>query len=236
MLYKITLCGFWQNMDRIYECLHYDGKYGREIETFWVSGVALCLVGFFGVVGNVLSMVIILRSSLRKKVFNQLLAAMAFFDTLYIVSTGIEEGHYGMVCWENYKGVIPSMLYPYSNIGLLGSIYSTVMVSLERYLGMCYPFLKYRRNIWIYVITIVVVAFFYSLPRFFDVQFYIMDGSLYARYRTWNNESYRRHYYYGWARILVEDIIPLPIIIVLNTMIMVKVRKAPKISETANAV
>ena len=69
------------------EC-QYIGVWTKEVETefFWLSRVAL-FVGGFGLVGNALTLVVLIRSHLRKKPFFKLLRTLALYDLLFIVSS-----------------------------------------------------------------------------------------------------------------------------------------------------
>ena len=57
-------------------------KASDEAVVFWVEGVALGVVAFAGVIGNVLTCVVLGKISLNN-VFNQLIVMLCAFDTLY---------------------------------------------------------------------------------------------------------------------------------------------------------
>ena len=68
------------------EC-QYIGVWTKEVETefFWLSRIAL-FVGGFGLVGNALTLVVLIRSHLRKKPFFKLLLTLSLYDLFFIVS------------------------------------------------------------------------------------------------------------------------------------------------------
>ena len=74
---------------------------GREAEFFWLSGVALVLVGGVGLVGNVLTLLVLIKSHLRKKPFFKLLITLALYDLLFIVSYGTILGYRALACHPN---------------------------------------------------------------------------------------------------------------------------------------
>ena len=65
------------------EC-QYIGVWTKEVETefFWLSRVAL-FVGGFGLVGNALTLVVLIRSHLRKKPFFKLLRTLVYCQLWY---------------------------------------------------------------------------------------------------------------------------------------------------------
>jgi len=212
------------SMERLYECLKYEYKYGYEVEYFWISGVLLVVVSVLGLIGNTLSFAIFLRATFRKDIIYQLFMIMAFFDTVFIISLGIAYGYYSMACTDNYKTPIEHIATRISYLGLYGSIYSTLMVSIERYLGICHWNLTYKRKIWIYLIPILIITIGFNLPSFFDIELYRVNGTIDSSHKSWNDDTYRYRYYF-WASIFVEDIIPLPIITLLNICIVREVRR-----------
>ena len=83
----------------------------------------------------------------------------------------------------------------FASLGLSGSIYTTIMISIERNLALCHPFLKWRKNISLYLVTIVVIVGCYDFPYFFDLEYCTKKGSLGTKYKSWNDEMYRKRYY-----------------------------------------
>ena len=83
----------------IRQCLE-KRKRGR---VFWLSGVALVLVGGVGLVGNVLTLLVLIKSHLRKKPFFKLLITLALYDLLFIVSYGTILGYRALACHPNSR-------------------------------------------------------------------------------------------------------------------------------------
>ena len=198
------------------------------MEYFWVSGVLLVVFGFLGLIGNVLNLTILFRPILRKDVTYQLLIMLSLFDTIYIFSYALDIGYYSMACRDSYKDPVELVALRFQYIGLIGSIYTTVMISLERCLVMNECLNWYSRKIWIYIIPIITITLGYNIPFLFDHEFYRdSNGTLHFIAKNWNDETYK-YRYYGWSAIFVDDFIPLPIIIILNFFIIKKIRLGPK--------
>ena len=96
---------------------------------FWISGISLIVVGAIGLIGNTLNLIILLQSTFRKHVFYQLLGLMAVFDIIFTLAFAIEEGYTSLESTGNFREVLPFLSYNIAHIGLVGSIYTTVMVS-----------------------------------------------------------------------------------------------------------
>ena len=134
-----------------------------------VAGVLLFLVASLGLVGNVTSFVILLRQKVQKT-FHNLLFLLSTFDTVVRFFTII------MINYSNYyfqiyllsavilftlpnvktgmslalhQNAMPYIL-PVAHIGMVGSMFTTVAISLERYLAVVYPFAKFRSS-FIYI-------------------------------------------------------------------------------------
>ena len=125
-------------MEAWHHGLHHPVAEGKEAEFFWTSGVALVAVAILGFIGSNLILVVLCSSDFKKKVFYKLLMALALFDLFFILSYSTLLGYRAFSCGSP-DDVIYKITYPILNMALTGSIYMTMAVSLERYLGICHP-------------------------------------------------------------------------------------------------
>ena len=215
-----------------YDCLADPDKYGYEIEYFWVSGVLLSIVGVMGLAGNVVNLIVLCQHELRQKVFYKLLAVLSFFDTIFIIAYGIGIGYRCLACQPQNDNV-NDITYPFLNIGFAGSVYTTVAISLERYFAVCRPRLKNNRKTWIYVVPVIIVTFAYNLPRFFEHNYNIVNGTLESSRTEWSmRESYIQNYWF-WTAVSIEFVIPLCLLLMLNGGIILMIyRTSNKIRGT----
>lgn len=82
---------------------------------------------------------------------------------------------------------VPSLPYviPIAQIGLMGSVYCTIALALERFLAVCYPFLP-RRHVYstrTFIIPVISFSFLYNVPKFFELSVvYVQAGGGMANY------------------------------------------------------
>ena len=97
--------------------------------------------------------------------------ALACFDTTYIIMGGI---NYTFKAFDldtyAYTISFPYIIYPVTSISLCGTIFMTVAISIERFLGICYPLHlpPANRKAWYYVLPIFCLSILVNLPKFFE--------------------------------------------------------------------
>jgi len=143
----------------------------------------LNITGLLGLLGNVMSIIILSRPQMKSSV-NCLLIGLASFDTILIFTSILMFGLPAVYTYTDLYLVAFFMLkvFPYITpvvyaVGMIaqtGSVYLTLAVSMERYVAVCQP-LKARslctfgrsRRV---VIGLGLFAVLYNLPRFFEVR------------------------------------------------------------------
>ena len=206
---------------------------------WFFEGVLLLVIGIVGLIGNALSVYFFFRQKTHKA-FHNLLLTLAVFDTVYVVcaillfSVSKFSDEYGIF----YRMYLLPYLLPMAHIGLMGSVYFTLALSLERYLN-----LKNLRNgpcfqsSWKIIPPVVAFVVSYNVPRFFEfyVETEIVDGCFsdydddeddeevcsIERLALIKPTSLRTDPYYGriyvqWMTLLVEVVVPFAILVYLN--------------------
>lgn len=118
----------------------------HNVWDFWLSGVLLNVVGVVGILGNILSMVILSRPQMRSSI-NYLLIGLARCDTVLIVTSILLFGFRSIYPYTGYMFAynyyiypqIAPYVFPLATASQTASIYLTLMVSLERYVAVCHP-------------------------------------------------------------------------------------------------
>ena len=98
---------------------------------------------------------------------------LAVCDSLVIVTVILLKGM-PLILETSYQVYLYPYIYPLMNIAWTTSIYLTVILSLERYLGVCYrevakQFCTIRKTM-LYIAIIVVFSSVYNIPRFKEYQ------------------------------------------------------------------
>ncbi len=133
----------------------------------------------------------------------------------------------------------PNFLTCYSFTGRTGSLYIVVLITVERYLVVTHP-LKMKIYMSVYKTRVVasltcLVAVLSSLPRYFSVSLEVnqhfvkhditqLEDFPYLFHSTWLGLLFfKRMVWLGRLHFLLDFLLPLPILLVLNVMLFVKV-------------
>lgn len=143
-------------------------------------GCLLTAVGILGIIGNIVSMIILSRPQMRSSI-NYLLIGLARYDTVLIITSILL---YGLPTIYPYSGYlsyyyfiiypkISPVTFPIAMIVQTASVYMTFIVTLERYIAVCHP-LKARAmctygRAKLYFIGCLIFSTLYNIPRFWEV-------------------------------------------------------------------
>jgi len=63
-------------------------------------------------------------------------------------------------------------LMPVTQMSFMGSVYTTVALTIERYISVVMPFFRQRHNLkaWMFLSPVATFVVLYSLPRFFELE------------------------------------------------------------------
>lgn len=109
--------------------------------------------------------------------FNRTLAVLAVLDNLYIVCDLLESIRREGPRTVAHTYAFPHLLYPLQNMVMVASIYTTVVVALERYIAVSRPLDAYVmaddapsawRKVLIYVGPAIAFSIAFNIPTFFE--------------------------------------------------------------------
>lgn len=151
--------------------------------TFWVEGVGIPLVSSFGLLGNLISILIFLKRSQGLDLnpnFSQLLICLAVFDSLFLVFVNsIFSVSALMLPEQSYIQMQATpYLIPLASMALTGSVYSVLAITVERYISLNHI----NQRLWngkFYICIIVLFSVTFNLVKFFDLTLEIVDDPTY---------------------------------------------------------
>ena len=145
--------------------------YYLQVILFWCSGLATVMTSSIGVVGNLLSM-IVLAQSMMTSVFNHLLLSLCLSDLIFLLASLVMSP-----IAMGYLDLYPAELYHLCecvcHVALAASIFLTTSLSLERYQAVCSPHSYQARVVdtghahllAYYVLPTIVAATALNIPR-----------------------------------------------------------------------
>jgi hypothetical protein len=148
-----------------------------------------------------------------------------------------------------YHYAFPYFLYPFSEIALCSSMYMTVAIAVERYIGLCRPMRRLSGRgpfgAHCYILPAVALSFLLNVPKFFEsktvrVPASPASGSLFGASTPLDENAtvtdidatwLRKHpayitYYQVWTRLLATGVVPLIVLALLNTKIYLAIRQS----------
>lgn len=217
---------------------------GNDIKLFefWSNGILLNVVGVLGILGNILSMIILSRPQMRSSI-NYLLIGLARCDTVLILTSILLFGVPAIYPYTGYLRYyylrllpeISRVVYPLAMSAQTASVYLTLTVTLERYVAVCHP-LRARAlctygRARIYVVVIIIFSICYNVPRFFEVDLSEYEDREFGFVYCITASEMRAdtnyiNIYIHWLYLIFIYFIPFLSITFFNSMIYRQVRKA----------
>ena len=169
--------------------------------------------------------------------FFRLLLALACIDCLFIgpgILIYVFEAFELEAEWYNYLFPI---VYPCSEIALCSSIYMTVAIAVERFIGLCRPFRRLSSRpcpAKAYILPVIGLSVLVNIPKFLESETVIFHDVIDGRNVTQTRiglTSLRTDpnyitYYTMWVRLLCTGVFPLAMLAILNTKIYLALRKS----------
>lgn len=226
---------FPYNYNNLTSCVQMESS-TTELYRFVTNGIFLNVIGFFGILGNIISMIILSRPQMRSSI-NYLLIGLARIDIALIVTSILLFGLTGIYPYTGsmftyyfyvYPHIVP-VVYPLASMVQTASVYLTLTVSLERFVAVCHP-LRARSlctcgRAKLYVIGIMVFSVIYNLPKFFEAsiqaEWYPEDNvTVYCVTPTQlrQNDVYVNIYIH-WCYLIFIYLLPFISLAVLNACI-----------------
>lgn len=201
--------------------------------------VLLCMIiiGCIGLVGNVLAIIAYTRKTTQKN-FHLLMCCLAVNDLFVIIFwLVVSLADLVQLNASKYYQDFFLYLYPLGTIGLTGSIYFTLAITIERNMNLRNPFSK-KTSVWItYILPITVFSILCNLSRFFELTVKEITTDLDYDY-DWYNETdvgnkkyfmleptelrkdnYYTEYYLLYFTFIIQSLVPVILLITFSIAI-----------------
>ena len=154
---------------------------------FTLEGCIQIGVNVFGLIANSIAMFALFSKQQRRSLFNKTLFILAIFDCTFNVCDILESIrmlHYDRytckempVYQQMHLTIVPHILRPLRVYATIASIYTTVVIALERYFAVSKPIMTYVerdssrwKKMFQKVAPVMFLSFVLILPKFFEFQ------------------------------------------------------------------
>ena len=163
----------------------------QEIHGWWVQSLASLVIGSFGILVNMVTIVVLSTAGLRKLFFNKLLIGLTLFDNLFLLNCLYESVRLHIIKTDYcaLHGHLLIVLRPFRYISMCCSIYMTLVLTFERYLAVVRPIRHRNRFIGSshgkrlikYVSPVVILSILFCTPQFFalNLEYFNADSSIF---------------------------------------------------------
>ncbi|TRY71961.1 hypothetical protein TCAL_14087 [Tigriopus californicus] len=223
---------------------------------WFVEGVLILIIGLFGLLGSGFSFVLFSRQKVHRT-FHNLLLTLTTFDLIYVVCSILlfSISKFNETYDQVYRVYMLPYLLPLAHVGLMGSVYCTLAMTVERFITVCHPFWRRRKNFssGIFIIPVLLFTAAYNIPKFFEL--YVEEEIICFNDERFDNatapytdpldcEDPLNHtiqlhilptdlrtnstyirVYILWMNFLIQIIIPFILLIVLNIKIFDKIKE-----------
>ncbi|UYV77996.1 GPRNNA1 [Cordylochernes scorpioides] len=220
----------------------------------YVLGAAITATCALGLAGNAVSLGVLLHPHMRGSSVNCGLQGLAVFDSLVLASAALMLGLPALALrlpWllpyrRRWHARLVPVVYPLGLIAQTGSVWTTVGVTLERYIAVCHPLrarsLCTQRRARLALLAVAVFSIIYNAPRFLEVGTRCLvyctelptqdnDGNqtiLVAMPTQFRTDPHYIQVYYIWLYLLVMYFVPFALLFVLNALIWRTVQAATR--------
>ena len=208
---------------------------------FWINSVLTNIIVILGLIGNSLTIIILTRRAMRSST-NIYLSALAVWDIVVLICTALLIGlDLPEFVWYRHcvYAYVVSYAYPLALIAQTATIWLTVSFTVERYIAVCHPLKAARmctiKRAKVVIYGVSIGATLYNMPRWFEYKAIQYDnpelGNLsitIVSQTSFVQNPWYTQIYFSWLYVPIMCIIPLATLSILNTCLVMAVRRSQK--------
>ncbi|GFN94728.1 FMRFamide receptor [Plakobranchus ocellatus] len=201
---------------------------------YWMVGVAGSIIGCLGITCNVLSLGVLTSREMRTTA-NLYLTVLAVYDLLFVISStmfvSIEYFHFGLTGKSDYYYKLANPSLPFAdaflNTSITGSVYTTILLSVDRAIGLSrplqWPRMCTKRRVKIALTLVLLWAVVLNVPLM--IQYRWIEAPPNATGTYYTVESYyaktffHEQIYLNVINPIFDSALPLLAIVIANIVI-----------------
>ncbi|XP_046543621.1 FMRFamide receptor-like [Haliotis rubra] len=208
---------------------------------FFILGVVRIALACFGIIANIVSIRVLTHKSIWSAT-SILLISLVVYDTLFLL-TGAVVIIAGLPEYEeDHLFITVTLFYPFRYISQMGSVYSIVAVTVERFIVVVTPLRA--RSIWTMnnarrvAIGVFIFSLGFNIPR--CLVFHQLSSTDWVENGTLTQSDTSQDYLYSrvyevYLTMVVFYILPYTIIIVINIKLIVHLRISARVTRAISS-
>ncbi|XP_046584922.1 FMRFamide receptor-like [Haliotis rubra] len=231
-----------------------DDSFSRKLLTYYLMGVGGMTISCLGIIGNILSIVVLTTKSMRSSTY-MYLAALAACDTLVLIVTMLmlikdtkPPQKFSVDLFEEpYYAFIFPYVHPIAVTFQVTSIWLTLAFTVDRYIMICHPFraetMCSRGRARKVIVSLFVSGIVFNLPRFFEyntleITYEDMNNRTMEMYMIelteMGNNEYFKEIVHSWLYLICVCGLPFLTLAVLNYFLIRAVHLSRKKGKEIN--
>ncbi|XP_046562850.1 FMRFamide receptor-like [Haliotis rubra] len=191
-----------------------------------------------GIVGNILSVCVLCSKQMRRGSASvcRLLVGLGVYDTVFLFSHGVAGNlphvlHHMGIQLGSAGAVMFSIFYPLLHISRTGSVYTTVMVTVERCVAVVKPlkaavvFTQKRTNQ--ILVAILMFSFIFNIPRCMEHRLDIESSAIILSKSVFYSTTFYSTIYLVYFNFIFNFVVPFTLIAFFNITMLNTIRKSP---------
>ena len=209
---------------------------------FYTWGVTANIISCYGIVGNVLSIIVLSHRQMRNST-SYYLISLAIYDMLVLLFMSlflaIPTIYLEKDILEGYYFAYPYMhpfVYPIALIAQTGTVYTILAFTVERYIAVCRPLHAANTCTMARTKRVILIIFIssitYNIPRFFEYQTKQIWSDDYNRtiatieFTEIGKNKVFQEVYFIYTYLIVMFLLPFSLLTVLNILLIRAVNHA----------